>query len=82
MLCHMFHQMRYTFADYFNIDSEYVAMCYFALLTEIERVLYDCCINSCMFLSTLVMSLTATTIRVSTSALVGDPDLYPWVFQI
>ena len=43
-----FHQMRYTFGDYFDIDSEYVAMHRFALLTEIEPVLYDCCINSCL----------------------------------
>lgn len=48
MPCRMFHQMRYTFGDYFDIDSEYVAMRCFALLTEIEPVLYDCCINSCL----------------------------------
>ena len=48
MPCRTFHQMRYTFGDYFDIDSEYVAMHYFALLTEIEPVLYDCCLNSCL----------------------------------
>lgn len=40
--------MRYTFGDFLDIDSEYIAMRRFALLTEIEPVLYDCCINCCM----------------------------------
>ena len=43
-----FHQMRYAFSDFLDIDSEYVAMRRFALLTEVEPVLYDCCINSCL----------------------------------
>ena len=43
-----FNQMRYTFGDFMDIESEYVALRHFALLTEVEPVLYDCCINSCM----------------------------------
>src|ERR1700691_3610602 len=43
-----YHQMRHTFSNYLDIDSEYVALRRFALLTEIEPVLYDCCINSCL----------------------------------
>ncbi len=43
-----FNQMRYTFGEHLDIDSKYVAMHRFALLTEIEPVRYNCCINSCM----------------------------------
>jgi hypothetical protein len=45
---HTFHQMRYTFGDFLDIDSEYVAMRRFAILSEVEPVHYDCCINSCV----------------------------------
>lgn len=43
-----FNQMRYTFGPFLDIDSEYIAMRRFAMLTEVGPVLYDCCINSCM----------------------------------
>lgn len=43
-----FNQMRFTFTEYLDIDSEWVAMYRFAMLTEIEPVLFDCCINSCL----------------------------------
>lgn len=38
--------MRYTFGDFLDIDSEYVALRRFAILSEVEPVYYDCCINS------------------------------------
>jgi len=43
---HTFRKMRYTFGDFLDIDSEYVAMHWFAILSEVEPVYYDCCINS------------------------------------
>lgn len=42
-----FRQLQYTFNE-LQLDSEWKAIRRFAMLTEVEPVLYDCCINSCM----------------------------------
>ena len=48
MPCLTFHQMHYTLGGFMDIESECVALRRFTLLTEVEPVFYDCCINSCM----------------------------------
>jgi Transposase family tnp2 len=43
-----FNQMRYTFKNKLEIDSEWVILHRLAVLADVEPVYYDCCINSCM----------------------------------
>ncbi|KZP04867.1 hypothetical protein FIBSPDRAFT_903954 [Athelia psychrophila] len=39
---------RFTFQDHLTIDSLWVIQHRFSMLTEIEPILYDCCINLCL----------------------------------
>ncbi|KZP26446.1 hypothetical protein FIBSPDRAFT_732303, partial [Athelia psychrophila] len=43
-----FDQMCFTYQDHLTIDSLWVIQHRFSMLTEIEPILYDCCISSCL----------------------------------
>ena len=43
-----FEQMRFTYRREIRVDSEWVIMYRLAMLSKVEPVYYDCCINSCI----------------------------------
>jgi hypothetical protein len=43
-----FNQMRHAFRHKIDIDSLYVINRRLAILSGVNPVLYDCCVNSCM----------------------------------
>ena len=51
-MCNMdrlaFEQMRYTYRCKIRVDSEWVIMYRLAMLSKVEPVYYDCCVNSCI----------------------------------
>ena len=48
MSCKTFNQMRHTFKNKLQIQSEWVILQRLAVLANVEPVYYDCCVNSCM----------------------------------
>src|SRR6202035_830230 len=43
-----FDQMRFTFRHKIDLDSGWVILHRMAILSGVEPVNYDCCVNSCM----------------------------------